>query len=542
MLEAIELELAPERIYLRAPFVFKEVCKSVAGGRWDPASKRWYWPKDSLSAQGLLDAFGPRLGHLQSSWLRFLSGKEERRLEVKANLTGDLPEIPGLTGTSWQHQRAGFAFCRNLPGALLGFDMGLGKSRVAVGLILARSKLALILCPKSVVDVWPREFDKHTHEPVGIIALNKGSVTDKTREAERAVQAARGGMFRRLALVINYESAWREPFSGFAMKAGIDTLIMDEAHKIKSPGGKASRFCARLGALCAFRLGLTGTPMPHSPLDIYGVYRALDPRVFGTNFHHFKTRYAITGGVNKHAVIGFQNQQELHDKFNTIAIRAGKELLDLPPEQDVTIPVELSPGATRILRGLEKDFYAELKNGEITAANALVKLLRQQQITGGYAHYDDGHKEQVDTGKADALTDLLEGMGQEPVVVFTRFTADLDTVAAACAWLNAPYSELSSRVNQLADWQAGNGQVIGVNIQAGGSGIDLTRARYSIYFSLGFSLGEYMQSRARVHRPGQDRPVTYYHLIAENTVDSNVYVALEARKEVVDHILAGLDF
>ena len=79
--------------------------------------------------------------------------------------------------------------------------------------------------------------------------------------------------------------------------------------------------------------------------------------------------------------------------------------------------------------------------------------------------------------------------------------------------------ELSGSRHELEEWQDGAGQVLAVQIQAGGLGVDLTRAAYCIYYSLGFSLSEYEQSLARVHRPGQTRPVAYYHLIAEHTVD-----------------------
>ena len=63
-------------------------------------------------------------------------------------------------------------------------------------------------------------------------------------------------------------------------------------------------------------------------------------------------------------------------------------------------------------------------------------------------------------------------------------------------------SELSGRVNTLPEWQEGKTDVIAVQIQAGGVGIDLTRASYCVYYSVGFSLGDYEQSLARVHRPG----------------------------------------
>jgi SNF2 family DNA or RNA helicase len=70
--------------------------------------------------------------------------------------------------------------------------------------------------------------------------------------------------------------------------------------------------------------------------------------------------------------------------------------------------------------------------------------------------------------------------------------------------------------------------------------VDLTRARYSIYYSLSFSLGEYDQALSRVHRPGQTRPVEHIHLVARNTVDGKIMRALEARAEVVEAILAEI--
>ena len=80
----------------------------------------------------------------------------------------------------------------------------------------------------------------------------------------------------------------------------------------------------------------------------------------------------------------------------------------------------------------------------------------------------------------------------------------------------------------------------GQGTTAGGVGIDLTRTRYCVYLSGTFNYGNYEQSLARVHRPGQDRPVTYYHLIAENTIDVKVYKALSAKEKVIDSVLNEL--
>ena len=68
----------------------------------------------------------------------------------------------------------------------------------------------------------------------------------------------------------------------------------------------------------------------------------------------------------------------------------------------------------------------------------------------------------------------------------------------------------------------------------------LTRARYSVFYSVGYSLGKYMQARARTHRPGQTNPVEHIHLIARNTVDVKIMRALEKRAEIIESILAEI--
>jgi hypothetical protein len=79
--------------------------------------------------------------------------------------------------------------------------------------------------------------------------------------------------------------------------------------------------------------------------------------------------------------------------------------------------------------------------------------------------------------------------------------------------------------------------IVAVQIQSGGEGIDLTRAHYGIYYSLGYSLKDFLQSRRRLVRPGQEHPVLFTHLVCANTVDEDVYEALDAREKVVEFVL-----
>lgn len=407
----------------------------------------------------------------------------------------------------------------------------------------------LIVCPKSVVSVWPEQFRQHSPIEYHVCGLQDGSVNQRAKEAARAyaLAAARHDPF---ALVINYESVWMRDMGAWIMSTEWDALVCDEVHRCKSPGGKVSMYLSRLADRVPVRLGLSGTPLPHSPLDCYGSYRILDKGIFGTSFTMFRARYAVLQqiGANIAAkkVIGFQNQDELQRKMYSIAFRVkAEDVQDLPEIVDVIRTVTLGREALRVYGQLKQEFVTDYGNGQITAGNALTRLLRLQQIAAGFVKHDDnielgtpGALVRVDHAKEDALADILEDLAeQEPVVVFCRFRHDLQTVHDVAAKLGRASLELSGDRNELKAWQEGKAPIIAVQIQSGGIGIDATRARYAIYFSLSFSLGEYLQSRKRIHRPGQSRSCTIYHLVAEKTVDQQIYAALEAREEVVNAIL-----
>ena len=422
-----------------------------------------------------------------------------------------------------------------------------GKSRIAIDLIQNREHWAtLILCPKSVVAVWPKEFERHAVRHYELITGLEGSVANRVERIRRDLALARTRL-RPAVVVLNYEAAWREPMDDFLLTHKWECVVLDESHRIKSPGGKSSKFCSRLGDTIPFRMCLTGTPMPHSPLDIYAQYRFLDKGIFGTSFTNFRARYALMGGYGNHEVKGYQNEQELHDKMYQIAFRVkAEDVQDLPEAIDIVRTCKLSASARAIYRDLEREFVAEVGSGAVTVTNALTKLLRLQQITSGFITLDRSDENprekavtrEIDTSKAELLLDILEDLKpDEPVAIFCRFHPDLDTVHEVGKSLGRETLELSGRVNQLAAWQEGKAPILAVQIQSGGVGIDLTRTCYEIFYSIGYSLGEYLQARKRAHRPGQTRSTKFLHLIVEDTKDQAVYDALANREDVVESIL-----
>ncbi len=444
----------------------------------------------------------------------------------------------------WGHQADGYQFAKDREEAFLAMAMGTGKTKVAIDLI-ANSGPAkcLVLCPKSVLGVWRREFERHWpkgHSSLDSLVLDKGSTKTKAGDVERFL---RDGNVSSKAIVLNYDTAWREPLRTQLLAANFDWSVLDESHRIKSPGGKASWFAKALGKTTGRRLCLSGTPMPHSPLDLYGQFRFLAPNEFGTSFARFRSRYAMCDTKFPSKVRQWLNQDELQERFHQHAyVCKAEDVLDLPEVTHDTRKFDLNSATTKVYAELEKDFISHVDAGTVVASNALTKLLRIQQCTSGFVggrdEFETEFVQELGTDKADLLRDLLSDI-YEPCVVFCRFKRDLDAVERIAEKHGKSYGELSSRRRDAIDDHAcmADVDIAGVQLQSGGVGIDLTRAAVGIYYSLNYSLGDYEQSIARLHRPGQFRPVRFYHLVARKTVDEIVYRALSARAEIVEQII-----
>ncbi len=444
----------------------------------------------------------------------------------------------------WPHQLEAVEFARGRRSTLMAYGMGTGKTLAAMTIAKeCGARLTLVVGPLAVLDDgWPLQFEAYD-QTCEYLPLTKGTSANRAKRASEAIIRSAASR-KRLAIGINYESVWQPAFASVVMRYQWDLIIADEIHRIESPSGKASRFMTRLGRQARKLVGLTGTPMPHSPMDLYAQFRFLDSSIFGTSFVAFRNRYAVMGGFQGKQVIGFQRLEELRHRMDRITIHADRSVLNRQDAVHVNRHVTLGTKARRIYDQLERDLVAAIDDDSITAANGLVKLLRLQQLTGGHLTPDDKDEPvEVDTAKFDSLVDLLEDIPpDEPVVVFCQFRADLDTVHAAARKLKRESAELSGRRKELNIWKGRYSKrvILAVQIQTGGVGVDLTRARIGVYLSTGYSLGDYEQSLARIDRPGQERSVAFYHIIARNTVDEKVRKALAGKANVVDSVISSL--
>ena len=354
-----------------------------------------------------------------------------------------------------------------------------------------------------------------------------------------------------------------------------DLVVIDEMHKIKSVSSNASRLASRIGSRVERRIGLTGTVTPHSPLDVYGQWRFLDPKAFGrvqpngerrvATFKHFKEDYAEMGGYMGHEVVGFKNLDRLEEimgERSSVAIK--EECLDLPEAVDTVLPVALSSKELKAYEDMRTKLQVEFREEDdiredagggggdaATAASRLVRMTRLRQITAGHLPDDEGRVREIGRSKAKTIASLIhDTLGDERrIVVFGSFThelraleeeiADKRTTVLRIDGSTKPEDRLAMRQRFGSDDPAR--LVIVAQIKTLSVAVnELVTARNAIFASLPWQRDDIVQARDRLNRLGQKRATTFWYALAPNTVDDLVFQAYQDRTDLEKALMSHI--
>lgn len=537
-------EIQNNRIVIFDSFMHKDTIKEIHGRIWHPESKVWSVPLNADNIETLI-----MLGSELSEELKSLV--TSNNTNDSYNLDQPLMPMP-LKVKPYQHQIRGYNLaCSSMgiiqngtyrcPGYALLMEMGTGKTLTCIAItgrafLNGKTKRLLILAPKSIVAVWDEEFGKFADFPYSLAVLT-GSRTNKVCQLRaipcRGLEVA----------VINYDSV--PLIENELLKWSPDFIICDESSKIKNPTAKMSKATHRIAKHCKYRLILTGTPVQNNPLDFYSQYKVLDENIFGKSYYAFKNQYAILGAYNQ--PIGWRNMPELVKKAHSVAYRVTKdEALDLPDTIDEIRPVVLEDKAQRLYRQFVKDSYTELSKGEVTATNILTRLLRLQQITGGFLRPDEESEryEQVSSAKLEALEDIIDTAVSEnkKIVVIARFIPEIKEICKLLERKRIMYShicgEVKDRAAEVCKFQTNPECMVFVGqLQTVSMGLTLTASNTMVFYSLSYNYADYSQARARIHRIGQKNNCLYIHLVVKNTIDETVLKALEQKENIATSVV-----
>ena len=434
------------------------------------------------------------------------------------------------------------------------FEMGCGKTLTAIaiagaGYQMGKVERLLIVAPTSVVAVWPKELQEYAKFKYTCKTL-LGEKKQRLKQIDDLIKFP----FKALKVaVINYESTWRPEILEKLKEFDADMVIADESQRIKTYDAAQSKAMHELGDQARYKLILSGTPVQTAAIDIWSQYRFLDKSVFGDNFFKFRGRYAIMGGYGNKKIVGYKDLEGLIKKEHSIAFRVTKdEALDLPKQTFETRKIQFNQKEKNLYERIKKDSYAELDGGgHITATTVLTRLLRLQQLAGGFLVQDDAQKPQlVSRAKLDALADIIEdyviGSGKK-LVIFARFIAEVQAIMELAGKVLpkelkqvAIYGDIKKedRGGIVKQFQEDPNTVLFIGqIDTAGTGITLTAADTCVYYSKNFNYATYSQSLSRIHRIGQRNCCTYIDLEIEGTIDELISKALSRKEDMAKTVV-----
>ena len=471
------------------------------------------------------------------------------------------------------HQLDVFLASRDKEFYALLMEMGTGKTFVTLNTaawLYAQGKIdaLLVIAPNGVHNMWIDQAEEHLPEFINHRAAYYTSSPTKKEEESICKALSHSGL---KIVSMNIESLATVKGVNFAknfLTSFRSMLVIDESSTIKNPKAIRTKNLLKLSKLALYRRILTGTPVTQGPLDLYTQFSFLDSHILRcASYFSFRSRYAImqemrTAGRSFMVVRGYTNLDELQELINPHSYRVTKQdCLDLPEKLYVKRYVKLSESQQKLYNALKKEVLVEFHGKEMSAPLALTRLMRLQQIVGGFFTPDievtdcEENENFVRTklppepidktnNRVETTIDILHE-AQGKVIIWARFRAE---IAAIAARIKEEFGEESlveyhggvdnsGRSDSIKAFQEKEAVRFFLgNVQAAGKGLTLHAATTVVYFSNNFSLEDRLQSEDRCHRIGQKHNVTYIDLIAAGTLDETLVQTLRDKKLVADLI------
>lgn len=458
---------------------------------------------------------------------------------------GFTPKVPFM-----QHQIIGFWYCIKLPNIALLYEMGLGKSCIAVNACRYRlekgevSKV-LVVCPKNVLYGWQDEITKHSN-------LRSTILYDTTRDKKLERFKTDAEFY-----IINFDGV--AIFLEELIQMQFDTIILDESTRIKNCKTLRTKSIFKLAKEIPYKMCLSGFPVTNSPMDIFTQMDVLDHSVFDNkNFWQWRYRYFKDIGVFYPNFVPRRGAlEEIQRRIYTLGVRyEKKDCLKLPDKIFLNQYIELNAEQTEAYNRIENKLTVHLGEKTVKVAFVITQILRLTQIESGFLKTDkveDEEGEIIDEGeildlgstnpKITLLDELLDDLlyDDHKVVIWCRFIYSLKLVETLLKKKKIGHSlyygtvKDSDRKVAVSNFQTdANVKVFVGQIHSGGVGITLTAADNVIYFELTESVEDYYQSQDRTHRIGSERwnSINYYHFLRKGGISEKTLEALQTKQSI----------
>ena len=482
---------------------------------------------------GILEEFSGELENFKAdkAWkghLEKIKAAQKFVPELPATFEADFRPYQ-LDGYNWLSRLANWGV-----GACLADDMGLGKTLQALAILIERAEkgAALVVAPVSVCRNWVKEARRFAP------TLNFQIFGD----GERRSQVESLGKYDVLVTSYNLLQIEDELFT----KHIFSTIVLDEAQAVKNRSTKRSKTVMALQG--DFRLITTGTPIENHLGELWNLFNFTNPGLLGSHdFFNEKFALPIEKNGNENAR---KTLQRLIKPF-ILRRRKNQVLDDLPAKTEILLTVEMSEAERAFYEALRREAIIKIESQDGEAKDKRFRILAELTRLRLACCHPKLVNENVPLGSSklelfgETLDELLEN--KHKALVFSQFVKHLSIVEKYLQSKGIAYHYLDGstpphiRQERIDDFQRGNREVFLISLKAGGTGLNLTAADYVIHLDPWWNPAVEDQATDRVHRIGQQRPVTVYRLVTENTVEEKILKLHETKRDLADSLLDGTD-
>lgn len=448
----------------------------------------------------------------------------------------------------WSHQQKALEIAGNF--FALFFDTGTGKTRTALELYNKRcwkEGKTIIVTPLNVCRNWENEIN--TYVDGEFVAIYHCSGTSKTKKL-KAIEEFTYCKGKHSFLIVNTECFRSADIKKPLTQTGCCFFIIDEFHNFKTPNSQQTKglfdVLSKLRPLYLYLL--TGTPAPQGEIDLWTTFLLMGKT--DLNFFLWRKKWFDDKNERRRGTKGYYPEFRVRDSsklefrrlLSECSLTANKnEVLDLPELLRTNVYAEMSKEQAQHYNSMKEHLFAADKDGvEVTASNVLARTLRLQQILAGFLD-----RTPIPSGRLDALKYAIEQTQGEQFIIWTIFQPTYMQIIDLLMKEDIKFGLLTGEQPQhqrdhwMKEFQAGRIRALIAHPRAGGVGVNLTAASYSIHYTKNFNLVDDMQCEARNYRGGSERHdrITRIDIVTQGTIDEDITFALRNKKSVQDFIL-----
>jgi len=452
-----------------------------------------------------------------------------------------VPDLNGMTSALRQYQTHGVQWIRflyeNTFGGLLCDDMGLGKTHQLMAFMTWLKNegegVFLVVCPTTVISHWEDKIARHA--PVLRASVYHGAGRDMTSAlTDSDVLITSYGILRRdIDMIV--KTRWK-------------VAVFDEVHHVKNPSTHAYKAAVRVDA--DMKIGLTGTPIENTLMELKTLFDLVMPGYLGTD-NHFAGRYIES--VDDYDMDRDQ-RNELVRLISPFTLRRLKSsvLDELPPKIEDLRTCLLSDDQVKLYRDAVSSRASSLVDAledmdepiPYMHIFALLNLLKQICNHPALVEGDTTDYDQYESGKWNLFVEILDEALQsgQKVVVYSQYLGMIDIISryldgqgidhVTLTGSSTNRGEIIRRFNEDPSCRVFVG-----SLKAGGVGIDLVAASVVIHYDRWWNAAKEDQATDRVHRIGQVKGVQVFKLVTTGTLEEKISVVIDKKRDLLNSVV-----